>query len=997
MAASSGFSGKQLLTDIDDKVLLCAICMERFKSPKILPCYHTFCEPCLSKWVKTNNDQLICPTCKKLCPLPSEGVRALDRNRFIDDLLGVIGDVRPDRSDMTLCEWCEKEAKHWCGDCGGHFFCNNCIQNHSKLTALKDHKPMQNEEYIEKMSTQHFRMIQPRFCDNHSGNKLEFFCDTCQVPTCYKCTVVEHAITGHTMISLDSALDKYTPEMKAHSEKVAQKITHLKLRMNRVNDVRKELDANRSVADLQIKVLYQKLIDTITNLEIKLHGEIDDIYLQKSKQIYAETELLEQRIASAESIRSYLNHLLTFGGAVDIMTAKQQMKNQQQYYDVLANVPYGDVDSDLVFKENPDCLKIHLGIVEGLCSSESKEVNEGENGAEPKIVQGGPVQNKQEKDKVQNESTKVGMTNDVTRKEDNDDLDDDAKDMMKSEDATGDNVMPRNHEIANEANVTVIHVKPKETDEINEPEKTSTAGDLRDETTEKHDLSDDRAKHTDADEGRKKRDKEIPHAVSAKKDETTDATDGNISTEAVKETERKGDGSKIIDDSKPEKQDDVENKVMDEQVFEGTEKSDADKQDDVENKVMDEQVFEEKEKTDADKLRKVVEDRDDTEDTSTTREMNQMDETQGKDDSMMPGDSQPEKPNDVESEIEGFATDDKSNTDASRDEGQELKIKQNRQDRDTSRNTDEDKEIVISTKVIKSAESEQGDQRTEVHSKEDDEEQGDKSDEIKLEEPCKDDSVNVPNSSQNTLVYNVLDESSRSGNESDTEKVDPVKPQDSDNRDNSQSDAATTSNFQPGDVSTNDEPDHVSSTGSTDSYNTPGDEDDDDDDDEYVPTSSTSRWPQWWPDSNKKRNKPRLKTELSDRDTKEYRSGYPGKKDNDSMKDNLLFYKNAIESEPRGDLIDNIHEYWWGDYEKLERHNGYIQWIFPIREKGMNYQSQELQLHEAEGIKRDKKAWARVLKSYEMMLDFYGMKLVDKEKGTIQRAANWKGRYRHLN
>ncbi|XP_070564601.1 opioid growth factor receptor-like protein 1 [Ptychodera flava] len=57
----------------------------------------------------------------------------------------------------------------------------------------------------------------------------------------------------------------------------------------------------------------------------------------------------------------------------------------------------------------------------------------------------------------------------------------------------------------------------------------------------------------------------------------------------------------------------------------------------------------------------------------------------------------------------------------------------------------------------------------------------------------------------------------------------------------------------------------------------------------------------------------------------------------------------------------------------------------------------ELQLHEAQGIKRDKKALARVLKSYEMMPDFYGMKLVDKVKGTIQRAANWKGRYRHLN
>ncbi len=52
-----------------------------------------------------------------------------------------------------------------------------------------------------------------------------------------------------------------------------------------------------------------------------------------------------------------------------------------------------------------------------------------------------------------------------------------------------------------------------------------------------------------------------------------------------------------------------------------------------------------------------------------------------------------------------------------------------------------------------------------------------------------------------------------------------------------------------------------------------------------------------------------------------------------------------------GDFIDQIHKTWWGDTPKLERHHGYIQWLFPIREEGMNYESQPLQLHEIEKIK----------------------------------------------
>ncbi|XP_070556895.1 E3 ubiquitin-protein ligase TRIM56-like [Ptychodera flava] len=362
---SSSDFGEKLLTDIDDKVLLCAICMERFKSPKILPCHHTFCEHCLTKWVKANNGQLICPTCKNQWPLPSGGVPAITSNRFLNDLLEVIGDVNPGRVNEAVCDGCKKEAKYWCGDCGGQFYCEACIKTHTAMKVCQDHEPMTMKEYNEKMSTQHFRMTKARFCPTHHSTKLEFYCDTCQVPICYKCTVVDHPAPDHKMLSLESAMEKYMPEMKAHSQNIAQKVTNLKLRKDGAHDLRKDLDANRSTADQQINTLYQKLIDEIKQQQMKMLGQVDDIYISKCKQSDANIELLEHKIASAESMLSYLNHLLTFGGAVDIMTAQKQMKDQQQHYDNLTNVPYADIDSDLVFTENSECLRINLGVVKG--------------------------------------------------------------------------------------------------------------------------------------------------------------------------------------------------------------------------------------------------------------------------------------------------------------------------------------------------------------------------------------------------------------------------------------------------------------------------------------------------------------------------------------------------------------------------------------------------------------------------------------------------------
>ena len=72
---------------------------------------------------------------------------------------------------------------------------------------------------------------------------------------------------------------------------------------------------------------------------------------------------------------------------------------------------------------------------------------------------------------------------------------------------------------------------------------------------------------------------------------------------------------------------------------------------------------------------------------------------------------------------------------------------------------------------------------------------------------------------------------------------------------------------------------------------------------------------------------------------------------------------------------------------------------FPIREYGMNYDSQPLQTHEIESMKADPIILERVIKSYQLMLDFYGMHLVSKETGLVERALPprcFAPRYRNL-
>ncbi|XP_075206529.1 uncharacterized protein LOC142311741 [Anomaloglossus baeobatrachus] len=112
---------------------------------------------------------------------------------------------------------------------------------------------------------------------------------------------------------------------------------------------------------------------------------------------------------------------------------------------------------------------------------------------------------------------------------------------------------------------------------------------------------------------------------------------------------------------------------------------------------------------------------------------------------------------------------------------------------------------------------------------------------------------------------------------------------------------------------------------------------------------------------------------------------------------NLLFYKNEIAFEPYGDKIENFHRDWWNDYQELEQNHSFIQWLFPLREPGVNPSATPLTPAEIKRMRADEDVRWRLLESYKLMLGFYGIKLLDKNTGEVSRADNWKERYHNLN
>ncbi|XP_034495867.1 opioid growth factor receptor [Ailuropoda melanoleuca] len=112
---------------------------------------------------------------------------------------------------------------------------------------------------------------------------------------------------------------------------------------------------------------------------------------------------------------------------------------------------------------------------------------------------------------------------------------------------------------------------------------------------------------------------------------------------------------------------------------------------------------------------------------------------------------------------------------------------------------------------------------------------------------------------------------------------------------------------------------------------------------------------------------------------------------------NLSFYRNEIRFLPNGCFIEDILQNWREEYDLLEENHSYIQWLFPLREPGVNWHAKPLTLREVEAFKSSEEVRERFVQAYELMLGFYGIQLEDRDTGQVCRAQNYQKRFQNLN
>ncbi|XP_070546613.1 tripartite motif-containing protein 2-like [Ptychodera flava] len=325
MAAAA--ASEHILEEIGEAFLRCSICLEQYKSPKILPCLHTFCEKCLVTLVEKTGS-LHCPECRQKYRLPVDGVPALKTNFFMNNLIGTIKQRLEATQGVEIkCDGCQDNtATHRCLECK-HHLCNSCVKAHRNIPVTKAHTLMTNEEYQNSATkSKHSRKIPDvEYCNDHQDDLLKYYCDTCKVPVCTSCTIINHRIPEHVHGDLKVAADKYLTKLNVMVDKLKVKEEETEQKKNLARQIHSDLKGQYNKEKIKVRVKAEELIEKIQKEQQRLQHELKKSYKIKIKRAAVDIDELELKHGNIKSALSYIEALMHHGNAAQLLSAESDV------------------------------------------------------------------------------------------------------------------------------------------------------------------------------------------------------------------------------------------------------------------------------------------------------------------------------------------------------------------------------------------------------------------------------------------------------------------------------------------------------------------------------------------------------------------------------------------------------------------------------------------------------------------------------------------------
>ena len=332
--AESQAVAKQALKKLEDQ-LTCAICLDAFKDPKLLQCFHVYCKDCLQRLVVTDRQgqlSLCCPTCRQSTLLPpATGVSGLQPAFHIHHLFEIQDTLKKVKDPQKVqCEKCTKTTRNainFCRDCG-KFICENCTEMHSEWEEYSKHDVVSMEQIQSNVK----QLVPPKkvtlYCSQHEGMKLDLYCETCGELICLHCTVNKHCRPEHKYDLVGDTFERHEAEITASLEPVKQRLGVAGRALEQFDVRSQELDELEVALEANIGQQIQQLQELLEVRKAKLVGQMKQLIQTKRKNLAAQKDEVETIHTQLVSCLSFVKESLRTGSQGEVIKMKKAVVKQ---------------------------------------------------------------------------------------------------------------------------------------------------------------------------------------------------------------------------------------------------------------------------------------------------------------------------------------------------------------------------------------------------------------------------------------------------------------------------------------------------------------------------------------------------------------------------------------------------------------------------------------------------------------------------------------------
>ena len=322
-----------------EEQLTCAICLDLYTNPKILPCFHSFCQQCLEGLPQDpqgDNYFISCPTCRHRTQLPEPtGAADFPAAFHINNLKEVHNlMIKVSGHQQVTCDICTTtNATGYCKECA-KFLCEKCIDIHKKFPTNTNHKVTSIDE-VATSASKLLPVKQETNCPNHN-KPLEIFCETCEDLICQHCTVRIHRDHDYDLVS--DCYPKHCQKLKTSLKPVTDKIIAatdiLTVLTSRKNEIREQGEFRKE----EIHVVVEEMIDVLRQSERQLTKEVDTVTNAKLQVLSEQTKSAEMSLNQLKDCKEFVEQSLEVGSPQQVLRSTKQMMERTTHVTQQVNV-----------------------------------------------------------------------------------------------------------------------------------------------------------------------------------------------------------------------------------------------------------------------------------------------------------------------------------------------------------------------------------------------------------------------------------------------------------------------------------------------------------------------------------------------------------------------------------------------------------------------------------------------------------------------------------